>query len=56
MSKKFGVKVENSLIVREKPIVPHKLTTDLIIVWRLGVNMKWQDQIYLNQVSYYVSE
>lgn len=56
MPKKFGVKVENSLIVREKTLVPHKSTKDLIILWGFSDDMKWQNQIYPNQVSYYVSE
>ena len=30
--KKFGVRIEDSLIVREKPIIMHNFTKDLIIV------------------------
>ena len=30
--KKFGVRIEDSLIVKDKPILLHKFTKDLVIV------------------------
>jgi len=30
---KFGIRIEDSLIVKEKPIIMHKFTKELIIIW-----------------------
>jgi Xaa-Pro aminopeptidase/Xaa-Pro dipeptidase len=30
--KKFGIRIEDSLIVKDKPIVMHKFSKDLIII------------------------
>ena len=30
---KFGIRIEDSLIVKEKPIVMHKFTKDLVTLW-----------------------
>jgi Xaa-Pro aminopeptidase/Xaa-Pro dipeptidase len=30
--KKFGVRIEDSLIVQDKPILLHKFTKDLIVI------------------------